>query len=242
MMEVPAIIKTWIDSDGVTVYTVQYKDGFVCDMTVQQYDYLIASAQAVEDLDAQAVAGEGQTQVAGHTQDAVAEEPAYAVEDLDSQVVAGEGQTQFADYMQDAVAEEPAQNITESPDLRDGYVPQKEELPFEGSLTAYYDAAADTPALYANLPNVSNSFTAIMDWFGDTFFIERTETVHKSGYTSERYAYNSSTQLIQLPYEEDSTTTSQVLNPQACVSALLVVLVFITSVTWIKNAIWGRMS
>lgn len=210
MMEVPSIIKTWVDSDGVTVYTVQYKDGSTCDMTVQQYDYLKASAQAVKDLDAQAAAGEGQTQ--------------------------------SADYMQDAAAEEPARNITESPDLRDGYVPQEEELPFEGSLTAYDDAAADTPALYANLPTVSNSFTAIMDWFGDTFFVERTETVHKSGYTSERYSYNSSTQLIQLPYEEDSTTTSQVLNPQACVSALLVVLVFITTVTWIKNAIWGRMS
>lgn len=209
-MEVPTIIKTWVDSDGVTVYTVQYKDGSTCDMTVQQFDYLKASAQAVKELDAQAAAGEGQTQSAAHTQD--------------------------------AAAEEPARNITESPDLREGYVPQEEEVPFEGSLTAYDDAAADTPALYANLPTVSNSFTAIMDWFGDTFFIERTETVHKSGYTSERYSYNSSTQLIQLPYEEDSTTTSQVLNPQACVSALLVVLVFITTVTWIKNAIWGRMS
>lgn len=204
MMEVPTIIKTWIDTDGVTVYTVQYNDGTTCDMTVQQYDYLKASAQAVADMDSKAAA---------------------------------EAQTDAA-----STSEEPAQNITESPDLRDGYVPQEEELPFEGSLTAYDDAAADTPALYANLPNVSNSFTAIMDWFGDTFFIERTETVHKSGYTSERYSYSSSTQLIQLPYEEDSTTTAQVLNPQACVSALLVVLVFITTVTWIKNAIWGRMS
>lgn len=204
MMEVPTIIKTWIDTDGVTVYTVQYKDGRTCDMTVQQYDYLKASAQAVADLDAK-----------------------VAVESQPEETLA---------------PAEPAQNITESPDLRDGYVPQEEELPFEGSLTAYDDRAADTPALYANLPDVSNSFTSIMDWFGDTFFIERTETVHKSGYTSERYAYNSSTQLIQLPYEEDSTTTSQVLNPQACVSALLVVLVFITTVTWIKNAIWGRMS
>lgn len=203
-MEVPAIIKTWVDSDGVTVYTVQYKDGSTCDMTVQQYDYLKASAQAVADMDSKASA--------------------------DPQSV------------ETSVPAEPAQNITESPDLRDGYEPQEEELPFEGSLTAYDDRAADTPALYANLPNVSNSFTAIMDWFGDTFFIERTETVHKSGYTSERYSYNSSTQLIQLPYEEDSTTTSQVLNPQACVSALLVVLVFVTTVTWIKNAIWGRMS
>lgn len=204
MMEVPAIIKTWVDSDGVTVYTVQYKDGSTCDMTVQQYDYLNASSQAVADMDSKA--------------------------SVDSQPV------------ETPVPAEPAQTITESPDLRDGYVPEEVDLPFEGSLTAYDDRAADTPALYANLPNVSNSFTAIMDWFGDTFFIERTETVHKSGYTSERYSYNSSSQLIQLPYEEDSTTTSQVLNPQACVSALFVVLVFITTVTWIKNAIWGRMS
>lgn len=203
MIEVPTIIKTWVDSDGVTVYTVQYKDGSTCDMTVQQYDYLNASAQAVADLDAKAAA------------ESQPEETPPA---------------------------EPSQYITESPDRLDGYVPQEEVLPFEGSLTAYDDRAADTPALYANLPNVSNSFTAIMDWFGDTFFIERTETVHKSGYTSERYSYNSSSQLIQLPYEEDITTTSQVLNPQACVSALFVVLVFITVVTWIKNAIWGRMS
>lgn len=201
-MEVPTIIKTWVDSDGVTVYTVLYKDGSSCDMTVQQYDYLKASAQAVKDLDAQADVGEGQTN--------------------------------FAEY--------PAQYFTESPDLREGYVLQDEELPFEGSLTSFDDRASDTPALYANLPVVSNSFTNIMDWFGDTFFIERTESVHKSGYTSERYSYSGSTQLIQLPYEEDSTTTSQVLNPQACVSALLVVLVFVTTVTWIKNAIWGRMS
>lgn len=202
-MEVPTIIKTWIDADGVTVFTVQYEDGRTCDMTVQQYDYLKASAQAVADLDAKA----------SESQPEETSPPA-----------------------------EPTQNITESPDLRDGYVPQVEELPFEGSLTAYDDRSADTPALYANLPAVSNSFTAIMDWFGDTFFIERSETVHKSGYTSERYSYSGSSQLIQLPYEEDSTTTSQVLNPQACVSALLVVLVFVTTVTWIKNAIWGRMS
>lgn len=204
MMEVPAIIKTWVDSDGVTVYTVQYKDGTSCDMTVQQYDYLMSSAQAVADMDAKAAA----------------ESPSEGA----------------------PAPVQPAQHITESPDLRDGYVPQEEEVPFEGSLTLYDDRAADTPALYSNLPDVSNSFTNVMDWFGDTFFIERSETVHKSGYTSERYSYSGSSQLIQLPYEEDSTTTSQVLNPQACVSAFLVVLVFITTVTWIKNAIWGRMS
>lgn len=204
MMEVPAIIKTWVDSDGVTVYTVQYKDGSTCDMTVQQYDYLKASAQAVADMDVKALI-DSQTE----------ETPARS---------------------------EPAQDINGSLDLREGYVPQEEELPYEGSLTAYDDRAADTPALYANLPAVSNSFTAIMDWFGDTFFIERTETVHRSGYTSERYSYSGTSQLIQLPFEEDTTTTSQVLNPQACFSALLVVLVFVTTVTWIKHAIWGRIS
>jgi hypothetical protein len=204
-MEIPVVVETFIDDvSGVTYYRVRYSDGRLEDMTLQQFEYLKASAEAVDDLDAK------------ESTTVQPEEP--------------------------PVSAEPAQNITESPDLRDGYEPQEEELPFEGSLTAYDDRAADTPALYANLPAVSNSFTAIMDWFGDTFFIERTETVHKSGYTSERYSYNSSTQLIQLPYEEDSTTTAQVLNPQACVSALLVVLVFVTTVTWIKNAIWGRMS
>lgn len=161
---------------------------------------------------------------------------AEAVDDLDAK------ESPSVQLEQPPAPAEPAQYITESPDLRDGYVPQEAELPFEGSLTAYDDRAADTPALYANLPIVSNSFTAIMDWFGDTFFIERSETVHKSGYTSQRISTSSSYHLIQLPYEEDSTTTSQVLNPQACVSALLVVLVFVTTVTWIKNAIWGRMS
>ena len=57
MMEVPTIIKTWIDSDGVTVYTVLYKDGSSCDMTTQQYVYLKASVQAVADMDAIAAPG-----------------------------------------------------------------------------------------------------------------------------------------------------------------------------------------
>lgn len=205
MMEVPVVVVTFTDDvSGVTFYRVRYSDGRLEDMTQQQYEYLKASAEAVDDLDAKE-----------STTVQPEEPPAPA---------------------------EPEQFITESPDLREDYVPKEEDLPFEGSLTAYDDRSADTPALYSTLPNVSNSFTAIMDWFGDTFFLERTETVHKSGYTSERYSYNSATQLIQLPYEEDTTTTSQVLNPQACVSALLVVLVFITTVTWIKNAIWGRMS
>lgn len=212
MIELPVILKTWTDTDGVVVHTVQFSDGRTCDMTVEQYEYLKASADAVSSL-------EGSFSTSSET---VSGDPAS------SEIVSGAP---------------PSLDVSESPDLRTGEDSfGLEEVPFIGSLTAYDDRAADTPALYSNLPSIDNSFTAIMDWFGDTFFIERTETVHKAGFTSERYSYNSSTQLIQLPYEEDVTTTSQVLNPQACVSAVLVVLVFVTTVTWIKNAIWGRMS
>lgn len=211
MIEIPKIVYgPWEDAyDGRMYYTVMY-DGQEKseDMLVDAYDYLVASANAVETLDQQ--------------QPSVAPVPEQPAPDPAEVAPVEEYHSALPEY------------VTAPEDMV--------ELPFEGSLTAYDDRAADSPALYANLPAVSNSFTNIMDWFGDTFFIERTETVHKSGYTSERYSYNSSTQLIQLPYEEDSTTTSQVLNPQACVSALLVVLVFITTVTWIKNAIWGRMS
>lgn len=209
-MEIPKIIYgPWQDAhDGRMYYTVMYEGRENSeDMLVDAYDYLVASAKAVETLDQQQVPVETQTEQ-------VTPEPAPAP-------VLEEDHTGLPEY------------VTAPEEM--------EDLPFEGSLTAYDDRSEDSPALYANLPAVSNSFTAIMDWFGDTFFIERTETVHKSGYTSERYSYNSSTQLIQLPYEEDSTTTSQVLNPQACVSAVLVVLVFITTVTWLKNAIFGRM-
>lgn len=211
MIEIPKIVYgPWEDAhDGRLYYTVMY-DGQEKseDMLVDSYDYLVASAKAVETLDQQ--------------QPPVASEPVQPAPEPASDAPVEENHTGLPEY------------VTAPEEM--------EELPFEGSLTAYDDRAENTPALYANLPSVSNSFTSIMDWFGDTFFIERTETVHTSGYTSERYSYNSSTQLIQLPYEEDSTTTSQVLNPQACVSALLVVLVFITTVTFLKNAIWGRMS
>lgn len=211
MIEIPKIIYgPWQDAhDGRMYYTVMYDGQDKSeDMLVDAYDYLVASAKAVETLDQQ--------------QAPVEPVPAQLPPEPASDALVEEDHTGLPEY------------VTAPEEM--------EELPFEGSLTAYDDRAADTPALYANLPSVSNSFTNIMDWFGDTFFIERTETVHKSGYTSQRISTSSSYQLIQLPYEEDSTTTSQVLNPQACVSALLVVLVFVTTVTWLKNAIWGRMS
>ena len=184
MIEIPNIVYgPWQDAhDGRMYYTVMY-DGQEksVDMLVDAYDYLVASANAVETLDQQQPASEP-----------VPEQPP-------------------AEFASDVPVEENHAGLpvyVTAPE-------EMEELPFEGSLTAYDDRAADTPALYSNLPVVSNSFSNIMDWFGDTFFIERSETVHKSGYTSQRISTSGSYQLIQLPYEEDSTTTSQVLNPQA---------------------------
>lgn len=220
MIEIPKIVYgPWEDAhDGRMYYTVLYDGQDKSeDMLVDAYDYLVASAKAVEILD---------------------QEQAVEILDQEQPVAEPVPDQPPAEPASDAPVEEDHTGLPE-------YVTAPEEmdeLPFEGSLTAYDDRAANSPALYSNLPAVSNSFTNIMDWFGDTFFIERSETVHKSGYTSQRISTSSSYQLIQLPFEEDSTTTSQVLNPQACVSALLVVLVFITTVTWLKNAIWGRMS
>ena len=73
MMEVPTIIKTWIDTDGVSVYTVQWENGSTSDMTVEQYDYLKASAQAVADLDAKATDEIQQTETSAADESVVAD-------------------------------------------------------------------------------------------------------------------------------------------------------------------------
>lgn len=201
-MNVPNIVYgPWENAaNGLNYYTVSYDDGAtVQDMTVEQYEYLVSSAKAVEQLEqTETVNQSSPTEASGDTSHGISEAPAEASE----------------------------------PD----------EIPFEGSLTAYDDNAANTPALFANLPDVDNTFTSIMDWFGDTFFVERTQQTVKTGYTSERYSYSGSTQLIQLPYEETVTETVQVLNPQAIAAAVVVVLTFVTVVTWIKGAIFGRLS
>ena len=51
-MEVPVVVDTFTDDvSGVTYYRVRYSDGRLEDMTLQQFEYLQASAEAVDDLD-----------------------------------------------------------------------------------------------------------------------------------------------------------------------------------------------
>lgn len=113
---------------------------------------------------------------------------------------------------------------------------------FIGSATPYSDGDVSAPALYASLPDIDNTFSVIIDWFGDTFFVERTNTTTRTGYHSERYSYSGTAQIYELPFEETVTETVQVLNPAAIFAAVLVVLTFVTVVTWLRNAIFGRMS
>lgn len=77
----------------------------------------------------------------------------------------------------------------------------------------------------------------LMEWLGDVFYIEQQEVTHSEGYTSERYTYSSSTGTIQLPYEDTTTVTRQVVNVRAVGALVFVVLTFVTVVTLIKGAI-----
>lgn len=79
----------------------------------------------------------------------------------------------------------------------------------------------------------------LMDWLGDVFYKEVTETTVRDGYHTERYSYSGSQALtVQLPFNETVTTTKQVLNGQAVCAAVLVVLTFVTVVTVIREAIF----
>lgn len=77
----------------------------------------------------------------------------------------------------------------------------------------------------------------LMDWFGDVFYFDKTITETKQGYTSERTYQGNGYVTVQLPYQETKTTITKSVNVQAVFSAVLVVLVFVTCVTWFRNLV-----
>lgn len=189
---------TYVGTDGVTYLQVELEDGSVQDMTQEQYDYLLASLKAVEEL-SQSPSDE---QLAS-----TANDPANSRYELGDEV---------------------------------GEVDELTQLP-----TVYADSGSTNSTDESGvspLADVSNTFTEIMDWFGDTFFIEKTNTTTRDGYHTERYSYSSSYQLVQLPFEETVTEVVTVLNPSAVASAVVVVLTLVTCFTWLKNAIFGRLT
>lgn len=74
-------------------------------------------------------------------------------------------------------------------------------------------------------------------WLGDVFYKQSVETTHSEGYTSERYSYSGSTTTIQLPYEDTTTVTKQVVDVQSIGAFVLVVLTFVTVATLIRSAV-----
>ena len=77
----------------------------------------------------------------------------------------------------------------------------------------------------------------LKEWLGDVFYKEVTETTHSVGYTSERYTYGSSYSTIELPYEDTTTVTRQVLDWQSVGAFVLVVLTFITIATLLRSVV-----
>lgn len=79
----------------------------------------------------------------------------------------------------------------------------------------------------------------VMEWLGDVFLVDQECVKTYEGYESERIStgtgYNYTT--MQLPFEVTVTTTTKALNYQAVAAFVLIVLVFVTVVTWLKGAL-----
>lgn len=78
---------------------------------------------------------------------------------------------------------------------------------------------------------------ALKAWLNDTFYMDAIEVVTYKGYNTERIStgnYNYTT--FELPFDVTVTKQSQVLDVQACCAFVVVVLVFVTVVTWIRGA------
>lgn len=80
----------------------------------------------------------------------------------------------------------------------------------------------------------------LKQWLDDTFTREVTITESHSGYTTERYNYNSTAQTIQLPFSETITTTKEVIAWDSVASFVLIILTFITVTTFLRRAVFGR--
>ena len=79
---------------------------------------------------------------------------------------------------------------------------------------------------------------ALKQWLGDTFYREVTITKTYEGYQSERISQGSyQYTTFQLPFDVTVTETKEVLDVQACAAFVIVVLTFVTIVTWLRGAL-----
>lgn len=78
----------------------------------------------------------------------------------------------------------------------------------------------------------------IKAWFAETFYKEMTSTVTYSGYYTERVSNgNYSYSTFELPFDVTVTSVTQQVDLQAVAAFVIVVLVFITVVTFLRKAV-----
>lgn len=79
---------------------------------------------------------------------------------------------------------------------------------------------------------------ALKQWLGETFYREVTTTKTYEGYQSERISTgNYQYTTFQLPFDVTVTESKEVLDVQACCAFVIVVLTFVTIVTWLRGAL-----
>lgn len=79
---------------------------------------------------------------------------------------------------------------------------------------------------------------ALKQWLGETFYREVTTTKTYQGYQSERISLgNYQYTTFELPFDVTVTETKDVLDVQACCAFVIVVLTFVTIVTWLRGAL-----
>lgn len=75
-------------------------------------------------------------------------------------------------------------------------------------------------------------------WLGETFYREVTISKTYTGYQSERVsAGNYQYTTFELPFDVTVIETKEVLDVQACAAFVIVVLMFVTVVTWLRGAL-----
>lgn len=109
--------------------------------------------------------------------------------------------------------------------------------------TAYEDILETQSGIStASVDSSDSSMSALRDWFGDVFYKTVDEEEHWEGTygTYLREGTSSTYTLKEIPVDITHTVTRSVLDIQSCVSAVFILLLFITAVTWIRKAVFGR--
>lgn len=109
--------------------------------------------------------------------------------------------------------------------------------------TAYEDILETQSGIStASVDSSDSSMSALRDWFGDVFYKTVDEEEHWEGTygTYLREGTSSTYTLKEIPVDMTRTVTRSVLDIQSCVSAVFILLLFITAVTWIRKAVFGR--